>query len=102
MSELVTTKKLNGLKVVDAKRGRKIGKVRRFVFHPSERRCLGITVKRPDAALMFHRKDLFVPLSGFEIRDKQVVVSDDSKSSGKSALKALGVDWDACVLWVPL
>ena len=68
MASQLTTKSLFGRKVVSSK-GKKIGKVRRFVFHPSEKRVVGFTVKRPDAALMFHRKDLFVALDGFDIDD---------------------------------
>ena len=67
--QLITTKKLYGLRAVSEKKHKNIGKVRRFVFHPSERRCIGLLVKRPDAALMFHRKDLFVSLDGFTIEE---------------------------------
>ena len=101
MSEkLTSTKKLSGLRVVSAKGNKRIGKVRRFVFHPTERRCIGILVKRPDAALMFHRKDLFVALDGFTVENGEVVVSDDSKKTDNAAIKALGVKWDDCVIWV--
>ena len=100
MGALITTKELVGLKVVDGKKGKRIGKVRRFVFHPSERRCIGFLVKRPDAALMFHRKDLFVALGGFDVVDGQVVVHDDSEATERGAIKALGVNWDACVIWI--
>ncbi len=98
---LITTKELANKRVVDGRKGKKIGKVRRFVFHPSEKRCIGLLVKRPDAALMFHRKDLFVALGGFHIDGEgNVVVHDDADSTDKGAVKALGVDWDACVIWV--
>ena len=102
MSEnLITTKELPNRRVVDGKRGKRIGKVRRFVFHPSEKRCIGFLVKRPDAALMFHRKDLFVALGGFDIDvDGDIVVHDDASATDRGAIKALGVDWDACVIWV--
>ena len=98
---LITTKELANKRVVDGRKGKKIGKVRRFVFHPSEKRYIGLLVKRPDAALMFHRKDLFVALGGFHIDGEgNVVVHDDADSTDKGAVKALGVDWDACVIWV--
>lgn len=98
---LVTTKEFAGKRVVDNKKGKRIGKVRHFVFHPSEKRCIGFLVKRPDAALMFHRKDLFVALGGFHLDDEgSVVVHDDSDATEKGAIKALGVDWNNCVLWV--
>ena len=100
MSDFITTKKLAGLRAVDEKRGKRIGKVRHFVFHPSEKRCIGFTVKRPDAALMFHRKDLFVSLDGYHVEDSEVVVHADPTATDKGAIRALGVDWDACVIWV--
>lgn len=100
MPNLMTTKKLVGLRAVDAHRGKRIGKVHHFVFHPTERRCIGFTIKRPDAALMFHRKDLFVSLTGFHIEEGQVVVHDDAAATEWGAIKALGVNWDACVIWV--
>ena len=99
-AELITTKSLANLRAVTQAKGRKIGKVRRFVFHPSEKRLIGLMVKRPDAALMFHRKDLFVALGGFHVEDGQVVVHDDPNATDKAAIKALGVDWDSCVIWV--
>lgn len=98
---LVTTKQLVNRRVCNGKNGKRIGKVRRFVFHPSERRCIGLLVKRPDAALMFHRKDMFVALGGFHIDDEgDLIVHDDSKATDQGAIKALGVDWDNCVIWV--
>lgn len=100
MGNLVTTKRLFGLRVVGGPKRKRIGKVRRFVFHPTERRCIGILVKRPDAALMFHRKDLFVALNGFDIEHDEVVVRDSSEAAERGAIRALGVNWDACVIWV--
>ena len=100
MTAKTTTKKLSGMRVVDAGKGKRIGKVRSFVFHPREKRCIGFLVKRPDAALMFHRKDLFVSLSGYHVEDGQIVVHDSPAATDKGAIKSLGVDWDACVIWV--
>lgn len=99
-SKSISTKKLAGMRVVDAKKGKRIGKVRYFVFHPTEKRCIGFTVKRPDAALMFHRKDMFVSLGGYRIEEGEVVVSDDPSATDKGAIHALGVSWDDCVIWV--
>lgn len=99
MPTTMTTKALVGMRVVDAKKGKRIGKVRTFVFHPTERRCIGFLVKRPDAAMMFHRKDLFVALSGYHVDDGQIVVHDDSSASDKGAIRDLGVNLDACVIW---
>ena len=100
MAAKTTTKKLSGMRVIDAGKGKRVGKVRSFVFHPREKRCIGFLVKRPDAALMFHRKDLFVSLNGFHVEDGQIVVHEDSAATDKGAIKSLGVDWDACVIWV--
>ena len=96
----ITTKQLVGKRVVDEK-GKKVGKVYRFVFHPTEKRLIGFTVKRPDAALMFHRKDLFVTLGGyFENGEGELVLADAANATPKAACKSLGVSWDSCVLWV--
>lgn len=101
MSHQVSTKDFIGLKAVSATKGKKIGKVRNAVFHPSERRCIGFIIKRPDAALMFHRKDLFVSLEGFHLADGEMVVHDnDPAATDRGAVKALGVIWDRCVIWV--
>lgn len=101
MSRQVSTKDFIGLKAVSASKGKKIGKVRNAVFHPSERKCLGFIIKRPDAALMFHRKDLFVSLDGFHMADGELVVHDDDPTAtDRGAVKALGVIWDRCVIWV--
>lgn len=102
-NKLITTDELTGVRVVGGKKGTKrIGKVRRFVFHPKEKRVVGFVVKRPDLLWMFRRKDLFVAVSGYEIEDGRIVVSNDPAATNRAACKALGVDWDACVLWVGL
>lgn len=81
---------------------RHVGKVRRFVFHPNEKRLVGFMVKRPDLFWMFRRKDLFVTLDGYDVVDGRIVVRDDPAATGRGACKALGIDWDACILWVGL
>ena len=100
MANLVTTDKLTGMRVLAGPKQKKLGKVRRFVFHPAAKRVVGFLVKRPDAALMFHRKDVFVTLSGFDIEDKTILLHDDPDASGSKAIKDLGVNWDDCVIWV--
>ena len=100
---LITTKELYNVRVVGGKKGTKrIGKVRSFVFHPKERRLIGFMVKRPDLLWMFHRKDLFVSLDGFELDDGRIVLSDDTKTRDKAACKALDVRLDDCIIWVGL
>ena len=96
-----STQQLSGVRVVGGKDGEsRIGKVDRFVFHPSSKRCVGFTVNRPDLALMFHRRDLFIPLDGFTVEDGRITLPyKDKEMEGKGALERLGLDWDACVLW---
>lgn len=102
-NKLITTDELTGVRVVGGKKGtNRIGKVRRFVFHPKEKRVVGFVVKRPDLLWMFRRKDLFVAVNGYEIEDGRIVVSNDPAATNRAACKELGVDWDACVLWVGL
>lgn len=102
-SQLITTNELSGVRVVGGKNGtRRIGKVRRFVFHPKERRVVGFVVKRPDLLWMFRRKDMFVAIDGYDVVDGRIVVRNEPGATDKGACKALGVDWDACVLWVGL
>ena len=102
-SNLVTTNELTGSRVIGGKRGtRRIGKVRRFVFHPTEKRLIGFIVKRPDLLWMFKRSDLFVSLDGYDLIDGQVCVRPEGKATDAAAYKALGVDPDECVLWVGL
>ena len=96
-----TTQEIAGTRVVGGKNGTKrIGKVCRFVFHPTEKRVVGFIVKRPDLMLMFHRKDLFVALDGFEWEDGRILLDPEAKdATGAAACKRLGLDWDRCTLW---
>lgn len=102
-SKLITTHELTGARVAGGKNGQKrIGKVRRFVFHPKEKRCVGFIVKRPDLLWMFRRKDKFVSIEGYDLIDGRVVIRDVPEATDRAACKALGIDWDACVLWIGL
>ena len=102
-SKLITTNELTGVRVVGGKNGTKrIGKVRRFVFHPKEKRCVGFIVKRPDLLWMFRRKDKFVSIEGYDLVDGRIAIRDVPEATDRAACKALGVDWDSCVLWVGL
>ncbi len=77
----------------------KLGRVRACVFHPSDKRFVGILVRRPDAALMFKRKDVFVARGSFQIQGKNILIASDPTATDKAACKALGIRWDDCVLW---
>lgn len=105
----LTTNELVGLKVWmehptknDADAAKKMGRVRSCVFHPTEARCVGFLVKRPDVALMFHRRDLFVAIDGFDMVEGVPLVSDRPDATDRGACKRLGVSLDDCVLWVGL
>ena len=97
------TSDLQGKRVVEVTKKeklRKVGKVRSFVFHPSEKRVVGILVRRPDAAMMFHRKDVFVRLGAFSLNDEGwVQIAGCADATNRAAEKALGVDLDECVIW---
>ena len=79
---------------------RRIGKVRRFVFHPSEKRVIGFIVKRPDLALMFHRSDVFVALDHASFTDDGVIVDLSGAATDEKARARLGVEWAKCLLWL--
>ena len=50
---MLTTKKVHGLRVLGGRKGtRKIGKIAKTVFHPTEPRVVGFIVQRPDALAM--------------------------------------------------
>lgn len=98
--KLVTSTDMHKMRVLGGKRGTKrIGKVKSCVFHPSEKRCVGFIVKRPDLLWMFHRKDLFVALDGFDMVDGRICIKEDADMTGPAACRRLGLNWDDCVLW---
>ena len=100
---LINTGKLVGTKVLGGKDGtQRIGKVHSCVFHPTEKRCIGFLIKRPDLLLMFHRSDSFVTLNGFTWQDSAIVLNNEKGTTGEAACKRLGIDWEECVLWVGL
>ena len=76
-----------------------IGRVRSVVFHPQANVCVGIMVHRPDAALMFHRSDLFVALDRLRFDDKDIIVEGYKDAAGDDAARRLNLDLDACVIW---
>ncbi|MDO4400342.1 MAG: PRC-barrel domain-containing protein [Coriobacteriia bacterium] len=79
---------------------RRIGKVRRFVFHPTEKRVIGVILKRPDVALMFHRPDQFVAIDRIEVLEEGIIMDPSSDSVDQAACKRLGVEWAKCLLWL--
>lgn len=99
-SSIITTNDIVGVRVIGGKKGTKrIGKVRRLVFHPKEKRIVGFIVKRPDLLWMFRRKDKFVAIDGYDLVDGRIVIRDEPDVTDRAACKRMGVDWDECVLW---
>ena len=81
---------------------RKLGRVLAFLFHPSENRCIGFLAKRPDVALMFRRKDLFVSFGGFDVIQGRIIAGKAAGDKGKTAEKAAraaGASLDECIVW---
>jgi sporulation protein YlmC with PRC-barrel domain len=101
MASTMSIHEYAGMRVIGGKKGtRRIGKVRHFIFHPTQRRCVGFLVHRPDFLLMFHRKDLFVALDGFTLDDGRILLPyKDGDQGSKGAIQRLGIDWDSCVMW---
>ena len=98
--KLTTSNDMHKLRVFGGKRGnRRIGRVKSCVFHPSEKRCIGFVIKRPDLLWMFHRKDLFLALDSFDLVDGHVLIKENAETTGPAACRRLGVNWDECVLW---
>lgn len=86
---------------------KKVGRIHAFVFHPSKAQLVGFLVKRPDVALMFRREDMFVAFNGFDVLEDDgghevIVVREEPQAQGRGATKALGLNLDACVIWVGL
>ena len=79
---------------------RRIGKVRRFVFHPTEKRVIGFIMKRPDMALMFHRPDQFVAIDRIEVVEGGIIVEDAPDSYDQKACQRFGAEWAKCLLWL--
>lgn len=81
------------------KRYQKLGKVRTAVFSPGGKLVVGLMVKRPDVAGMVQRPDAFVALDSFDAREAEVLVTRPEDGMDDAAIKRLGLDWDACILW---
>ena len=96
----LTTHDVRHLRVIGGKKGTKrIGKVKTCVFHPTEKKCVGFLVKRPDLLYMFRRKDIFVGLNDFDFEDGRVIIHPGASTSGEAVCKELGISWDDCVIW---
>ena len=77
----------------------KLGKVHAAVFSPDGKRVVGFTVKRPDVAGMIKREDAFLAADSFSLAEKDVMVTRATDGLDIAAVKRLGLDWDACIMW---
>ena len=101
--QLYTSNDFEGLRVLGGKRGsRRVGKIRRFVFHPFEKRIVGFIVKRPDFLWMFRRADMFLSIKGYDLIDGRIVIRNEAQATNAAAYKALGLNPDKCVMWIGL
>ena len=99
--EIINTAKLHNMNVFSSQdKAEKVGKVSDIVFHPSQKKVVGIVVRRPDIAMMFKRADLFVGIHAFDILDDCVILKNVANPFDKSACKQLGVNWDDCIYWI--
>lgn len=106
VAELTGRKVLVHKKTKTAKDGtttekyQKLGKVHNAVFYPDGRRVAGLMVKRPDVVGMVKRADAFLAWDSFAVAgDGSLLVSDAEAPLDDRAIKRLGLDWDACIIW---
>ncbi|MDO4841251.1 MAG: hypothetical protein Q3982_01045 [Phoenicibacter congonensis] len=76
---------------------KKVGRVHFFVFDGKV--CVGVLVKRPDAAMMFRRKDLFAPLSAIYFQEKAIIIDADYEAQGKAFLKENNINLNKTFVW---
>ena len=106
IAELTGRKVLVHTKTPTAKDGtttekyRKLGKVHSAVFYPDGRRLAGLMVKRPDVVGMVKRADAFLAWDSFCVADDgSLLVSGTEAALDDRAIRRLGLDWDACIIW---
>jgi len=85
--------------VLGGRNGQKrIGKILKAVFSPSDYALAGYIVARPDFLFMFKRKDRFLAYDAFRVIDGRVVATIDRDSWDEPACQRLGIDWDKCLI----
>jgi uncharacterized protein YrrD len=105
---MLTTGEMQGKRVLlpqkDGRKGprppKRLGKVHAAVFSPNGRRVVGFMVKRPDIAGMVKRDDIFLALDSFELTAEGALCTAGDASFDDAARERLGLDWDACIIWV--
>lgn len=80
---------------------RKLGRVRFGVFDPAGTRLVGLVVRRPDVVGMVRRDDTFVAWDRVRIDDDgTLLLLDPTGARDDEACTRLGLDWDACIIWM--
>ena len=85
--------------VVQEGSGRKLGRIKHAVFHPSEPRLVGFVVHRGDTLGMIKHPDRFLAYDSFAVRDGRIVARKGSDGWDTRACARLGVDYEACTIW---
>lgn len=81
-------------------RFQRLGKVHNAVFSPDGRSVVGLLVKRPDVVGVIKREDAFVALDSFRLaEDGTVTVTRPKDGLDDAAIRRLGLNWDACIIW---
>lgn len=79
---------------------KQLGRLRVVIFHPVKNVCIGVLIRRPDIAMMFHRSDVFCALPLFEIdEDGEIILAENYADESKKFLKSEKINIDACVIW---
>lgn len=79
---------------------KQLGRLRVAIFHPVHNICIGVLIRRPDVAWMFHRRDVFCALPFIEIdEDGEIILADNYAEDSKKFLKSENINVDASVIW---
>ena len=78
----------------------RLGRVSSAVFSPDGERVVGFMVRRPDLVGVVKRDDVFLALDSFEREDGQLKITRPKDGTDEAAIRRLGLDWDACIIWV--
>lgn len=79
---------------------KRLGRVHFAVFTPDGRRVVGFMVTPPDVAGMIKQPDRFVALDALKVYEGVFAVTDRRETYDAAAAKRLGIDLDACIIWV--
>jgi uncharacterized protein YrrD len=79
----------------------KLGKIHMAVFSDDGRSLVGFLVKRPDAAGVVKRDDVFLAYDAFAPYEKGVRVIRGDDAFDEKARERLGIadKWDSCIMW---